>query len=422
MGSTARYHQFFKFVNITTGKTYLLDDIAGSLSEATSSIDDLKDKLSKIASAYVYQGSKPTIGDLPEPPDVENGWVYNVETDGMNYAWNGTAWDALGPTIDLTPYATLENLSEHKSLSANANTLGHVKLSYTEGTVPNSSAPVGVTSNGQLAVPSATLNRYGAVKKSSEHGTNLSVIGMNDSGQLTLNVRSSHSGFEKTNLGELFINTGSDEHPTNGDIAPVITDTAGKLGVLNATTSQFGGVKIASSISTTGNNVVPNATTVKSYVEDSLSPISTSIDELEEGLSTKYQEFTEYKTLNNNNIDSIENSIETNYNSLTSLVDTTSSSLLTSLTSYQQTTEDNLYVLSAAITGNYTSLYTTITSVSSDFKNTIDNLSQTVEDNYTTLDNTLTSLSASVYNKDEIDEKFKTNKGYIILRDYNTIS
>ena len=421
MGSTARYHQFFKFVNITTGKTYLIDELAGSLSDAAQNIDELKEKLSKITSAYVYHGSVANKADLPTI--AENGWVYNVESDGMNYAWNAEAneWDALGPTIDLTPYATLENLSDHASLSANTNTLGHVKISY-NGIIPNSSAPVGVISNGQLAVPPATLNRYGAVKKSSEHGTNLSVIGMNDSGQLTLNVRSSHSGFEKTDSGELFMNTGSDEHPTHGSVAPVITDTAGKLGVLNASTSQLGGVKIASTISTTGNNVVPNATTVKSYVEDSLSPILTSIDELEEDISTKYQDFTEYKTLNNNNIDRIENSIETNYESLTSLVDTTSSSLLTSLASYQQTTEDNLYVLSSAITGNYTSLYTTVTSVSSDFKNTIDILSQTVEDNSTTLENTLISLSASVYNKDEINEKFKNNKGYIILRDYNTIS
>ena len=286
MGSTARYHQFFKFVNITTGKTYLLDDIAGSLSEATSGIDDLKDKLSKISSAYVYKGSVSSYDALPKTAD--NGWVYNVETDGMNYAWNGTAWDALGPTIDLTSYATLENLSEHASTTATSSITGHVILADN--------------------LDSSTLY------------------------------------------------------------------------------------------------AVPNAKTVKEYVDP------------------KYSEFTSYKTATDATLGTLEQSIETNYTSLTSLVDTTSSSLLTSLTSYQQTTEDNLYVLSSAITGNYTSLYTTVTSVSSNLKTTIDNLSQTVDNNYTTLDNTLTSLSASVYNKDDIDEKFRTNKGYIILRDYETIS
>lgn len=288
MGSTARYHQFFKFVNITTGKTYLIDELAGSLSEATSSIDDLKDKLSKITSAYVYHGSVANKADLPT--SAENGWVYNVESNGMNYAWNAedNEWDALGPTIDLTSYATLENLSEHALTTATSSITGHVILADN--------------------LDSSTLY------------------------------------------------------------------------------------------------AVPNAKTVKEYVDP------------------KYSEFTSYKTATDATLGTLEQSIETNYTSLTSLVDTTSSSLLTSLTSYQQTTEDNLYVLSAAITGNYTSLYTTVTSVSSVLQTTIDSISQTVEDNSTTIENTLNSLSASVYNKYEIDEKFRTNKGYIILRDYETVS
>ena len=209
MGSTARYHQFFKFVNITTGKTYLLDDIAGSISE-------LNDKLSNLASAYVYKGSKQTFNDLPKPPNVENGWVYNVEQpNGMNYAWNGTAWDALGPTIDLAPYATLKNLSNHASTTATSSITGHVIL--------------------------------------------------------------------------------------------------------------------ADNLDSTILYAVPNAKTVKDYVDP------------------KYSEFTTYKTATDATLGTLDQSIETHYNSLT-------------------------------------------------------------------------SLSASVYNKKEIDEKFATNKGYIILRDYETIS
>lgn len=215
MGSTARYHQFFKFVNITTGKTYLIDELAGSLSDAAQNIDDLKEKLSKVTSAYVYHGSVANKDNLPT--SAENGWVYNVESDGMNYAWNAedNEWDALGPTIDLTPYATLVNLSDHASTTATSSITGHVILA------------------------------------------------------------------------------------DNLDSSTIYA--------------------------------VPNAKTVKDYVDP------------------KYSEFTTYKTATDATLGTLEQSIETNYNSLT-------------------------------------------------------------------------SLSASVYNKKEIDEKFATNKGYIILRDYETIS
>ena len=58
-----------------------------------------------IASAYVYRGSVADKEHLPAA-DMQNGDVYNVETDGMNYAWNGERWDSLGATIGaqaLTP-------------------------------------------------------------------------------------------------------------------------------------------------------------------------------------------------------------------------------------------------------------------------------------------------------------------------------
>lgn len=56
-------------------------------------------KKADIASAYIYQGSVATVSALPTTSTV--GHVYNVEADGMNYAWNGTAWDALGSTITI---------------------------------------------------------------------------------------------------------------------------------------------------------------------------------------------------------------------------------------------------------------------------------------------------------------------------------
>ena len=60
----------------------------------------------KASSAYHAKGSVPTVADLPASGN-EQGDVWNVSSslDGDNYVGTGTAWDKLGGTIDLSPYA-----------------------------------------------------------------------------------------------------------------------------------------------------------------------------------------------------------------------------------------------------------------------------------------------------------------------------
>ena len=69
----------------------------------------------QIASTYKYKGSC-TYEELPADEN-QVGDVWNV-TDahdnvpaGTNYAWNGTAWDALAGVVDLTPYAKTETVA-----------------------------------------------------------------------------------------------------------------------------------------------------------------------------------------------------------------------------------------------------------------------------------------------------------------------
>ena len=59
----------------------------------------------KISSIYRYKGTVATYQDLPST-DLTIGDVYNVESDGSNYAWTGTIWDKLGGEIDLSDYYT----------------------------------------------------------------------------------------------------------------------------------------------------------------------------------------------------------------------------------------------------------------------------------------------------------------------------
>lgn len=56
---------------------------------------------SDIANMYKYKGSVATVSALPSSDNI-TGDVYNVESSGMNYAWDGTAWDALGVIFTIT--------------------------------------------------------------------------------------------------------------------------------------------------------------------------------------------------------------------------------------------------------------------------------------------------------------------------------
>ena len=60
---------------------------------------------SSVASVYKYRGSVANYAALPSSDQV-TGDVYNVEDTGDNYAWDGTKWDKLAGTVDLSSYLT----------------------------------------------------------------------------------------------------------------------------------------------------------------------------------------------------------------------------------------------------------------------------------------------------------------------------
>lgn len=59
-----------------------------------------------ITGIYRYKGSVATVSALPTNASV--GDVYNVEADGMNYAWTGTEWDALGSSFTIESLTNAE--------------------------------------------------------------------------------------------------------------------------------------------------------------------------------------------------------------------------------------------------------------------------------------------------------------------------
>lgn len=55
---------------------------------------------SDITGLYNYKGSKVNYAALPESGN-QVGDVWNVEDTGMNYAWDGEKWDALGASFEI---------------------------------------------------------------------------------------------------------------------------------------------------------------------------------------------------------------------------------------------------------------------------------------------------------------------------------
>ena len=95
-------------VNTLSGNVHTT--IANVQTALTKTIND------KVAVAYRYAGSC-TYAELPASGSVI-GEVWNV-TDtngnfpaGTNYAWDGSNWDALGGSIDLSPYAKTEDVND----------------------------------------------------------------------------------------------------------------------------------------------------------------------------------------------------------------------------------------------------------------------------------------------------------------------
>lgn len=83
-------------------------DAALSANQGKVLMSEITTLAGKLTGIYTYKGTVAEFGALPTDPVA--GDVYNVEAAydghaaGTNYAWNGTEWDALAGSIDLSGY------------------------------------------------------------------------------------------------------------------------------------------------------------------------------------------------------------------------------------------------------------------------------------------------------------------------------
>lgn len=93
--------------------------LVSRVSSLESELDNVYTKTevdTKISSVMRYKGSKDTYAELPSTAEVGDVWnVVQADSEhgvraGDNLAWNGTAWDNLGGSVDLSGYATKSDL------------------------------------------------------------------------------------------------------------------------------------------------------------------------------------------------------------------------------------------------------------------------------------------------------------------------
>ena len=120
---------FAKLSGITEGATSVVSsDVAGwgytkitsaNVSTIVKDVAYTKSEVdSKLTSVYKYKSSIDTVSSLPDS-GMNTGDVYNIVSAGTdsgitvnagdNVAWNGSAWDVLAGTVDLSNYVQKEN-------------------------------------------------------------------------------------------------------------------------------------------------------------------------------------------------------------------------------------------------------------------------------------------------------------------------
>lgn len=86
-------------------------DVSGTITTALANSGDPYMTESDVADAiaeevthtFRYKGSVQEVADLPATGN-EIGDVWDVLETGVNYAWDGTNWDPLGTTVDMSQY------------------------------------------------------------------------------------------------------------------------------------------------------------------------------------------------------------------------------------------------------------------------------------------------------------------------------
>ena len=128
----------------------------------------------KVSSVYRFKGSVANYDALPTS-DLVVGDVYNIESNGSNYAWDGNDWDKLSETINLTPYLTKNEASTTYATINDVNG----EIATLEGSIGNKADKTAIpTKTSQLTNDSGYLTSHQDISgKANTSLNNLTTVG-----------------------------------------------------------------------------------------------------------------------------------------------------------------------------------------------------------------------------------------------------
>ena len=160
-----------------------------------------------IGHALIYRGSVATYADLPSS-DQKIGDMYNVLADGSNYAWDGTAWDALSGIVDLSAYRTSEDqdlIDAGKQPTLTTGTGINISsanvISVTSPTLTNVSTGTSSLSVLGAATVDSAATCIGVDSTAGTNGTSLGRSANSVNGGLAIGTNSKASGSWSTAVG-----------------------------------------------------------------------------------------------------------------------------------------------------------------------------------------------------------------------------
>lgn len=128
-------------------------------------------KVSQLTSVMTYKGTVASESALPKS-DQSIGDVYNVTDTNMNYAWDGSKWDQLGSTVDLSGYLKTENANSTFATKSEVAGKANATHTHTVSQVTDLSTTLakylplsGGTLTGNVTVPAPTAQGHASTKK-----------------------------------------------------------------------------------------------------------------------------------------------------------------------------------------------------------------------------------------------------------------
>jgi len=94
----------------------------------------IAEALPDITGALHYRGTKATVADLPSSGNA-TGDVWHITADGSEWAWDGSEWQDLGSTVDLSGYRTA---SAQDAIDSDQDTAIAAKYTKPSGGIPDS--------------------------------------------------------------------------------------------------------------------------------------------------------------------------------------------------------------------------------------------------------------------------------------------